>query len=58
MTVVITVALGLRKLRAELRRRVEAWTNMPSLAYLDMNGMQTIDIDQYEETSIIPSVSQ
>ena len=58
MTVVIILAFGLRKLRAELRRRVEAWKHLSSLAYLDTNGTQTATIDQYEETSTIPCVSQ
>ena len=58
MAVIITLALGLWKLRAELRRRVEAWKHLSSLAYVDTNGTQTSNIDQYEETSTIPSVSQ
>ena len=58
MTVIITLALGLRKLRAELRRPVEAWKDLTFLAHIDTDGTQVANIDQYEETSITPSASQ
>ena len=58
MTVIITLALGLRKLRAELRRRVEAWKDLQFLAHIDTDGTQIANIDHYDEKSITPSVSQ
>ena len=45
MTVIITLALGLGKLRAELRRRVEAWKDLSSLAHIDTDGTQIANID-------------
>ena len=32
ITIVVTLALGLRKMRAELRRRVNAWKELMSFA--------------------------
>ena len=58
MTVLIALALGRRKLEAELLRRVETWKRIPFLTYFDTNRTQTADIEQYDETSTTPNVTQ
>ena len=58
MAVVITLALGLRKLRAELRRRVEAWENLSSLAGQVMDEAPADNGNRHDELSQTPAVLQ